>query len=348
VNKKAILTLFSRSLKYQLKSFVSLIQLTFENLKFDFPSDECTHLLPKTDTGLWQLNPSVAQKDNRIFLVWRETNGAFSSKANLFGQMHLDKRGNETVNKVFFGELLGNGEVLNVKLLADSGQGLSLEDPRIFVSEKDLWIIATKLTSIKGLNGTKWSSTICLLSIPGLCRFDLVSPFEKNIEKNWVPAEVKQDRISVLYSSYPATSLSVDLTTGFQSLPTISKDRYKRRFNGGSQFVKLNNGDFIRVARRRVPFFLRGYCHISYLILHDSNFQAKRISKPFVFKKIGIEVCNGLALNAEGNFLISWGEEDRRMYVATIGYEELLLWFHSNSRKFPRQSVSSLRFPSRN
>ncbi len=348
MNIKEILNLFSRSLKYQLRSIISLIQLTLENLKFDLPSEECIQLIPNTGTGLWQLNPSVVRKDNKIFVVWRETNGVFSSKANLFGQMQLDKKGNETVNKLFIGELLDNGDVQNVSLLTDSSQGLSLEDPRIFLNENELWVIATKLTSVKGPNGSKWSSTISLLSFPGLGKFDLVSPFEKNIEKNWVPIEVKKDKICLLYSSYPAISLSVDLRTGLQSNPTTSDEQYERRFNGGSQFVKLHNGDFIRVVRRRVPFSWRGYCHISYLVLHDSNLALKRISKPFVFNRIGIEVCNGLTLDAQGKFLFSWGEEDRSMYVARTEYDQLLMWFESNSRKFPRKSIGCLRFPSRN
>jgi hypothetical protein len=64
---------------------------------------------------------------------------------------------------------------------------------------------------------------------------------------------------------------------------------------------------------------------LSYLVFHNSDGQIIRMSKPFLFKKFGFEICNGLTLEGE-NLLFSWGEDDIRMYVGRIPIQDLLAW----------------------
>ena len=89
------------------------------------------------------------------------------------------------------------------------------------------------------------------------------------------------------------------------------------RLNGGSQAVLLNNGNFIRVARRKYAWPKYGWIYFNYFVLHNSNFEEISRSKPFIFEQLGIEICNGLALN-DGDLILSWAKNEREVYTSKI------------------------------
>jgi hypothetical protein len=110
--------------------------------------------------------------------------------------------------------------------------------------------------------------------------------------------------------------------------------------SGGSQFVRIPSGQFLRVARARFPVEGKGLVHFSYLLLHDENLHPIKISRPFIFRKIGFEICNGLLLTNDGSVFFSWGEDDRKLYVMSAKLSDVLSWLESNeSNKLKRKQT---------
>ena len=53
------------------------------------------------------------------------------------------------------------------------------------------------------------------------------------------------------------------------------------------------------------------------------------LDKPFVFNKLGVEICNGLMIKDDLVYF-SWGEDDLEMYVGRCSKAELMDWFNEN------------------
>ena len=69
-------------------------------------------------------------------------------------------------------------------------------------------------------------------------------------------------------------------------------------------------------------------------MIHNSSLHVKFISKPFIFKKFGFEICNGLII-VEDKLVFAWGEDDLKMFTGEIPIVEFLEWIYSekNSKK---------------
>jgi len=85
----------------------------------------------------------------------------------------------------------------------------------------------------------------------------------------------------------------------------------------------------MRVARLQFQIYGLGGCRISVLVLHDLKFKEVARSKPFIFNKLGVEICNGLMVKDDLVFF-SWGEDDMDMCVGRCSKAELMRWFNEN------------------
>jgi hypothetical protein len=56
-------------------------------------------------------------------------------------------------------------------------------------------------------------------------------------------------------------------------------------------------------------------------------------SRPFVFRKLGFEICNGMRLEKNGDVYLSWAENDREMFIANCSSENILDFIAANQNK---------------
>jgi hypothetical protein len=151
-------------------------------------------------------------------------------------------------------------------------------------------------------------------------------------EKNWVVIQELENSLLFLNQSKPAIINKVHTKTGVSERLEIQEDKSRQYFanlNGGSPFVRIDSKHFLRVARLTFPIYPIGVTRISVLVLHDLDFKEVARSKPFIFNKLGVEVCNGLLVK-DGVVYFSWGEDDLEMYVGWCTKEELMHWFNEN------------------
>ena len=151
-------------------------------------------------------------------------------------------------------------------------------------------------------------------------------------EKNWVVIHELEDSLLFLTQSKPLIIEKVNIKTGVSERVTIQENESQlssKNVNGGSPFVRIDSKHFIRVARLQFGIYGVGTCRISVLVLHDLEFKEVARSKPFVFNKLGVEICNGLMIKDDLVYF-SWGVDDLEMYVGRCSKAELMDWFNEN------------------
>jgi hypothetical protein len=301
-----------------------------ESLLLNLRNAESTEVKPEDILGYWQLNPTLFKSGEKIFLCWRATNGVFSPVADSSGKMKLEKSSPQIRNQILIGELDKNLNLLNQRKIHDSVGVPSFEDPRGFNSNTASFVSGTVVTE-EPSNGTgRWRSSVGLLNTStGEIRI-FANPNGKMIEKNWVPVATDETQIKMLYSTNPQVIVEVDkesFEVEFHSRPNVLN---VPNLSGGSQFVEIPGGQFLRVARKRLPVEGKGLVHFSYLLIYDSNLNLSKISRPFIFRKVGFEICNGLTLTSDNLLYFSWGEDDRKLYVMRARLSEVLMWIENN------------------
>ena len=152
-------------------------------------------------------------------------------------------------------------------------------------------------------------------------------------EKNWVVICESEDSLLFLNQSKPPLIDKVDIKTGIPERLEIQENINSANYanlNGGSAFVRFDSSHFLRVARLQFPIYPNGGgCRINVLVLHDLEFNEIARSKPFIFTKLGVEICNGL-LVIDDFVYFSWGLDDIEMYVGKCSKVDLMLWFNKN------------------
>ncbi len=298
--------------------------------------------------GLFQINPAVCFENELIVYYYRATSWGFFPKCNMRGHYFLqttDPRSKLTEvnsrsivrNALFkFGE---NGVIPEVIL--SERVPPSFEDPR-YIGSQDYQLLVGTVTDAdiaRPPDGLIQSAGI--LDLKSGCIRRLESPFGLNCEKNWVPIEIRDSKLYLLYSNSPTSIVEYDLISSTQNISMISRGDFIST-HGGSPFVRIDNETFLRISRIKVPIQKYGLVHFSFFSLHDSNYKEIFMSRPFVLNTIGFEVCNGLLLDVkEDNFILSWGENDRRMLKGVVNRELLLEWIYLNPITKERKNAVS-------
>lgn len=284
---------------------------------------------------LWNLNPTISLNSNIFF---RQTTGAFFPRAGLDGNPLIENASKQFKNATFKGILSSNLEVGCIEEVLPLKSAPCLEDLRVISEGEREYLVGTLVTSS---SPKPWKSSVAIYDLQEQRTISLKSPVGYSIEKNWVPIEVSNGLAKILYSSNPFQVIEVDLNTGVQrnSNPV---EQSKSNLSGGSQFLKLKDGGYLRVARRRFAVFNRGRIHLSYLVLHDANLMEVKRSRPFIFQTVGFEICNGISLTKAGEVVFSWGENDRKMFLATASLENLLNWIEPEVLKKSKYSIRQI------
>lgn len=317
---------------------------TLESLKLNLIQSKVSEVIPKAIPGYWQLNPTILNLNEGIYLCWRATNGVFSPVADKLGKMKLEKSTPKIRNQVLIGELDSSFKLLNQRKIHESMGAPSFEDPRGFDSKDSSFVVGTVITEEPNQGIGKWSSSVGVLNIQTGEIRTIGNPNGKQIEKNWVPITCGESSIKLLYSTSPHIEVEIDF---FSSEAKFSSKKMKLNvpnISGGSQFVRLPSGELLRVGRQRFPVEGKGLIHFSYLLLYDENLQLIKISRPFIFQKIGFEICNGLLLARDGSLYFSWGEDDRKLYVMKVELSEVLSWLNKNEDRIVKFTQNRITY----
>lgn len=322
---------FKRSCKVTYVRIGSVLhEPTLESLRLSLIKSKIIEIIPEPIPGYWQLNPTILNLNEKIYLCWRATNGVFSPVADKLGKMKLEKSTPQIRNQVLIGELDNSFKLLNQRKIHESIGAPSFEDPRGFDSKVSNFVVGTVITEEPNQGLGKWKSSVGLLNIQTGEIRAIRNPEGKQIEKNWVPISFGPSSIKLLYSTNPHVEVEVDTHLFEAKFSTKSSEFNVPNIRGGSQFIRLPTGGFLRVGRQRFPVEGKGLIHFSYLLLYDANLRILKISRPFIFQRIGFEICNGLILTRDGSLLFSWGEDDRRLYVMKAELSEVVSWINSN------------------
>jgi hypothetical protein len=257
----------------------------------------------------------------------RITNVSNKPKVNIFGQ--LQKRGAKsgTLNGIAEFELDDSYQVINYEEIVELTGVPNLEDPKAFVLEGQVVLFCNLV--IREPNGPDrtFISKNAILTLDSQSVTALESPYFKNIEKNWIPIDVVDGNLRLFYSCNPLTLLKVNLKNGATTVDVIDKDM-QLDFHGGSQLIRITQDLLVRVVRRKMQMKKLGMIAVSYLMFHNNDLTVNKISKPFLFRKFGFEICNGLTI-IDDCLVFTWGEDDIRNFIGKIEINKLMNWAFS-------------------
>ena len=321
--------------KYYLNSWKSVWKLT--SLGFTLEEPLAINLLEAVkelrpinpQPSKFYINPAVIYQDSQLYVYFRETNLSIRPSANSMGQMKKLQSESRLGNSVMRGTLSDSFQILSQELVVSETDPTPLEDVRAFNVGKETYLIGTHVILDNAAKDKLISTRICVRSSSG-SRI-LNSPVSKKFEKNWVPIRLFGDVLELLHSTNPCRVISLNLSTGTQTCSVTTVGELPLKLSGGTPYLRLQDGSYLRVARRRYPLFNRGYVHLNFFAHYDENLEVIALSKPFIFRQIGFEICNGIALSKDDRIIFSWGENDEKMYIGTSTRESVTDWISGNS-----------------
>ena len=135
-------------------------------------------------------------------------------------------------------------------------------------------------------------------------------------EKNWMPW-VRGDELFFIYKMHPFLILKWnDTTKVLEQNQTADIPLSFQDWKGGSQVVQWGDGWIVATHESAdYPDKRRVYSHR--LTFLDKSFIPRMITDPFVFTKVGLEFCAGIA-RCDGGLLLSFGLSDRDAAICRI------------------------------
>ncbi len=296
----------------------------------------------------YHYNPTLQLKDGIIRVFWRVSAFSYANYKDDLGRYHgnnLEDLQNferiatgvlSSASESDFGivtdeNVLPEVEIINkaevAKAIGYEGSKVYVEDPRAHEGT------GRYITAIARFG--KYEKNLCRMLLLDLTAYNgIIIPTldPSKTEKNWIVIHELEDYLFFLNQSKPHIIEKVNIKTGVSERVTIQENESQlssKNVNGGSPFVRIDSKHFIRVARLQFGIYGVGTCRISVLVLHDLEFKEVARSKPFVFNKLGVEICNGLMIKDDLVYF-SWGVDDLEMYVGRCSKAELMGWFNEN------------------
>ena len=297
--------------------------------KSDLPVKlQSSHAINFPKFGSHFMNPSVVYDGVKFQGVARISNGGISQFCDYAGRpiQEYRKRSELLLNGIIVFQLNLMGEVSGLKVIRELSTIPNFEDPRIFIYKNQKFLVMTNVVSPLGQEKGPWSCTVMLENLESGKSYQLASPTARKIEKNWVPIQNEQN-LQLLYSSNPITVIDFDIAQERYNLTTT--DNFSQLpLNNRTQVIKTPHPliPYLRIASRKFANPKVGYTPFHYFEILSVTYKPIRISKPFVFKCIQMEMCQGLTLHGE-QVVLTWTEKDIDNYVGTIKLEAIIDFF---------------------
>lgn len=308
-----------------------------------------THKLqPSVLPGYYHYNPTLQLEDENIRVFWRVSDFSLVNFHDELGRWHRENLNDlENFERIATG-VLDSRTGLNFWLISDetvlpeqyfinrveTAKALGRENDKIYVEDPRAHEGTGRYLTAHARFGKVGKNFYRMLLVDLATNSAIIVPSSDSnkTEKNWVVIREFEDYLLFLNQSNPPIINKVNLKTGISERAEIQEEEIQlnsKNLNGGSPFVRIDCSHFLRVARHMFPIYPLGGCRISVLVLHDSEFKEVARSKPFVFNKLGVEICNGLVIKDDSVYF-SWGEDDIAMYVGKCTKDDLMSWFNRN------------------
>jgi len=324
----------------------------YSNFPIDLPLiplTETYELKPEIEPDSYHYNPSIIFESRDLFICWRVSNFKGSPSVNWAKEDVLEAvkfdpelfRNAVAIGQISNFDIYNHSNIENQRLVTelmgfekhnpnnqtayDALQVRTLIDPK-FINQSTSLILGNFETWTKSPSG-KYSvqQTMGILDLQKQGKCNLI-PYQKTAgEKNWCFIASTGDSFKFLRSSSPETVLSVQKRLPYAVINEETRFNSKPFANGGSNFIKVNDECYLRIARYRFSAKGKYNCHISIIVKHDLNFREVARTSPFIFRVFGYEICNGFQLYDE-KFVFSWGENDEKMLLGSIEKHKLLDW----------------------
>ena len=299
--------------------------------QLSLPMDLIQMITGPTSNELWFTNPTIALEKDSVRIFARATNRAYSPKADKYGAMQRDEKGTTLHNGVLTGLLNEEGKLLHQDFVIPVTSPPCFEDPRVITYKDSYILLGTVIEKESDSVNREWRLVAGLYLAAQSKFLNLPSPIGRSLEKNWVPIRIDGDSLLLQYMNNPLSVVEVNLLNGESKFMILDKEIKETSLNGGTQWIDTGQGTYLRIARKRFAMQNLGYVHLSYLVLHGQDFKEIKRSRPFIFRKIGFEICNGLALDKNAILHFSWGEDDTKMFYGTKSLSTTLSWLDENS-----------------
>jgi ADP-heptose:LPS heptosyltransferase/glycosyltransferase involved in cell wall biosynthesis len=139
----------------------------------------------------------------------------------------------------------------------------------------------------------------------------------REVEEQWVPL-IDGDELRFIYLGDPSRVLDDEARTIVEIRPLI----VAQEFHGVTQAIGFDGG-WLALAHEVSERNGHRYCQHRFLWFDSAN-RLGRVSRPFYFRKNGIEFAAGLAWHPDQTrLLISYGVDDRDPWIATVDAAEV-------------------------
>lgn len=153
----------------------------------------------------------------------------------------------------------------------------------------------------------------------------LKGPNLKRHEKNWLPIFINNE-LCFIYLYEPYTILKRNINGECEIIRQENYNLDFSNFRGSAAPIEFDNGYLMMVHELNMVKNKRKYTH-RFLYL-DKDYNIKKLSRPFIFKHIGIEFCISMTIDHEAKELIvPIGIEDKeaKIYFYDLEYVKSLL-----------------------
>lgn len=294
---------------------------------------------PKTEYFIY--NPTLVNFHGELNFYARISNRSFMPLADKYGRSLQRSTVDKTHDGICSFKVSGNFDLINFKVIIHPEPTPCFQDPKAVIFNDEIFLFGNYLT--KEPHGSDRSSIIQIAYLDLNARKIKVlkNVSKKNIEKNWIPFSLENKILTLVYKSKPFTIMKYNLDFDTAVFTTHNHNSVNFDYHGGSQFIELNAQLFARIVRFKHRLPKLGLVNLSYVMLHDQNLEVTYVSRPFIFRKFGLEICNGLTLK-DGRILFAWGEDDIRMYTGSMAVDDFLKWVYSSKNtKWSRLNILS-------
>lgn len=288
------------------------------------PLDNVRELTPPSSM-YFTTNPTILLDEKKEIVYFaRISNRALIPKVDFFGRGLRRDEASFTSSGTCSFKVDTQGMLYDYKIVIPPTRVPTFEDPKAFRIQDEVFLFGNTIFKEPFEMDRSFIIKVAIYNTKTQVFEYLKSPFEKNIEKNWIPFRIENSILTMVYQSKPLIILNYNLLSKELSYE-FRKTEIDFNFHGGSQFVKIDASNYLRIVRNAFQFPKLGLVRLSYAMIHDENLNIKYISKPFIFRKFGFEICNGLEI-FNNKLFFSWGEDEIKMFTGSIDIDKFLNW----------------------
>lgn len=200
-----------------------------------------------------------------------------------------------------------------------------IEDCRLFQFQEGFWCTCTTTDTSPG---GRQQISLCKLSSPVKNEtvdveklIPLNGPDPLRNEKNWLPF-IYQDKLHVVYSFDPFIVFQPNIETGDCITTCKNSISYDfSQFRGSAPPIEFDEG-YLCVVHEVVK--RNGCNYVRRFLFLDKNLNIQKVSKPFIFTHVGIEICCGMAIDGEKKKLVlATASEDREAFLCIVDCDQV-------------------------